>query len=507
MPPSKEERAASDSRINNLRELPHGSRVHISGICGTGTSAVAKLLKDSGYYVTGSDKAFYPPIGNVIREIADEIYEGYSAANLSVRPDFVIIGNAIRRENPEAVFVFENDIPFASMPEAFSALLIGTRDDCPKSVVISGTHGKTTSAAATATMFDISGRKPGYFIGGVPRNLSSGLRKPSLEVKLAERVVVLEGDEYDSAFFAKWSKFHSYRPDIVVITSLEFDHADIYESLDDIIDEFSSLLAVLPKGGSVLVNDASDTLIKLADKWTQDPEIEADISFYGEKEKSKYQIISRKENGGKQHLELNLAGEKVDISSELSGLHNAMNLLAAAAVGSICGLSSGQISESLGQFSGVLRRQTVLGEFSDVLLIEDFAHHPSAVSLTLEGLRERYPDRRLVALFEPRSNTSRRAIFHEQYTRSLSRADEVVIVKSPDTAIYNNTGKAVVLLDSEKLASDVCAEGANAVTVESPMAVKDWVAANARKGDLLVLMSNGSFGGLPQVLPDVLAEL
>ena len=243
----------SENRIKLAATFRPGAHVHFIGICGSGMAQAAVLMKDLGYKVTGSDKAFYPPMGDVVKATAEQIYEGYSAGNLNGKPDLVVIGNNISPNNPEAESVFAQGLSYCSMPELFAAFLIGKRDFCPTSIVVSGTHGKTTTSCAIATFFDVAGFRPGYFVGGVPLNLPSGIRKVNTNIPLSKRVVVLEGDEYDSAFFAKWAKFHSYRPDILVVTSLEFDHADIYDSIEEIELEFDRVARKVPASGTILI--------------------------------------------------------------------------------------------------------------------------------------------------------------------------------------------------------------------------------------------------------------
>ncbi|MFN8390416.1 MAG: Mur ligase family protein [Bdellovibrionota bacterium] len=502
--PSKELNDESRERVRRVAELKPGARIHIAGVCGTGTASVLTLLKALGYHVTGSDKAFYPPMGDVVRSEADHVFEGYSAENLRERPDLVVIGNSLSRNNPEVEYVLEHDIPFASMPEVFAALLIGDRNHCPTSIVIAGTHGKTTTTSATSVLFDEAGRKPGYFIGGMPNDLPGSIRPVDLAIPVAERVVVLEGDEYDSAFFAKYSKFHSYRPDVLVVTSLEFDHADIYNSIEEIELEFTRCARRVPKFGYLVVEDSGERLGPLVERWKSDPEIAATIVRYGERPSSEFKLLKRTVRPGegniRQSLEMELSGLKITCETQLSGAQNAYNLLAVAAVGKLLGLTPDQIQRGIAKFSGVARRQNVIGDKNGILIIEDFAHHPTAVQLTLEGLKEIYPGRRLVAVFEPRSNTSRRNFFQEQYARSFGAADIAVIQELQDTTVYSNTG-AFVPFSVTKLVEDLKANGVNAVSEPNVERIIARLKETVAEGDVVVLMSNGDFGGLPRRLP------
>jgi len=496
-----EKKEEISQRRSALRELKPGDHVYVAGICGTGTAAVASLLKKLGFKVSGSDKAFYPPMGDVVRAVADQIFEGYSAENLNNRPDLVVIGNSLSKDHPEYQRVLADKIPYASMPEVLGELLIGSREACENSVVIAGTHGKTTTSAAMSVLLENAKRKPGYFVGGYVDELEGGIRPHSSEQSSSERVVVLEGDEYDSACFAKWSKFHSYRPDFLVITSLEFDHADIFDSIDDIVDEFEALVRSMPASAHVLICDQYKINQDLAAKWGTDPSVLCRVSLYGRDEKSRFRLWERKSSEGKQKLELELDGKKIEIVTGLSGEHNALNLTAISSVASMLGLSETEISEGIASFSGVKRRQQKVFDNEKVVVIEDFAHHPTAVDLTLAGLKELWPERRLIAVFEPRSNTSRRSFFQESYAKSFSAADLVLIKSVTGDSGYSKRGEDIIALNTEQLVSDIQSNNgifARAISEIDPMVQE--LASLTRDGDLIVLMSNGDFGGIKDKL-------
>ncbi len=473
----------SNERAHFLGQLLPGAHIHISGICGTGTAAVASLLKQLGFKISGSDKAFYPPMGDVVRGITKELHVGYSETNLSSsKPDLVVIGNSLSGSNPEVEYVLSQGIPYASMPEVFQALLIGDRKICPTSIVVSGTHGKTTTSAMIATLFDIAGLKPGFFIGGAPANFKTTIRPVDLSVPLEKRCVVIEGDEYDSAFFAKWPKFLSYRPDVLVVTSLEFDHADIYSSLEEIEAEFRKVVALVPEVGTVLVHD------EVATKFEH-----PNLKRYGEKETSDYRVTSREVLGAEQKLKLLLSGKEVDVVSETSGKHNALNALVTAAVGQIQGLTLEEISAGIREFQGVSRRQQKYQTKKGTTVIEDFAHHPTAVKTTLEGIREQYPDKRIVAVFEPRSNTSRRSFFQDRYQQSFAAADVVVIKEVTEVGGYSKTGEEFIPLDVKQLVLSL--ENA-AVSFPEVAEIQSYLTKELTPDDIVVIMSNGDFGGL-----------
>lgn len=480
-----------DRRLEALERLSPGAKVHVSGICGTGMAQIALLLQEEGYIVSGSDKAFYPPIGPMIRSRVELLFEDYAAQNIAPDCQLVVIGNSLSRGNPEVEHVLEKGIPYVSMPEILGKVLIGDHQHCATSVVVAGTHGKTTTSAAIAVMLEKAGRRPGFFIAGAVLDLPQSIRAVSRDFPPKDRVVVLEGDEYDSAFFAKWAKFRSYRPDIGVITSIEFDHADIYESIEAIVREFQFFAESLPSEGQLLCFSGSSVLRESAQQW------KAPVAFYGHEETDTYRLLCRRpQKGGGQEISVLLQDEKLDFSTPLSGEHNALNLLAAAAIGQQLGLSTPEIAAGLSQFRGVQRRQQELAFRGDIRVIEDFAHHPTAVRLTLEGLREQYPEGRLIAVFEPRSNTSRRNFFQEQYVSSFDAADLAVLQEVSDAGGYQKGDQEIRALNVLQLTRDIGRRGLRALSLPNPGSILDFLKQEVQPGDTVVIMSNGSFGGL-----------
>lgn len=502
--PNQNVEAESLQRIRTVSALKPGARVYVCGICGTGMAAVAELLKQKGFAVAGSDKSFYPPMGDVVRGITSEIYEGYDAKHLDPRPDLVVIGNSIRRDNPEAERVLAEQIPYAAMPEVFAALLIGTRKECPTSVVVSGTHGKTTTTAMIAALLECAGRKPGFFIGGAPKNFSSGIRTVATDIPEQKRAVVLEGDEYDSAFFLKRAKFHSYRPDIAVVTSIEFDHADIYQSIEDIEQEFTEFVRRVPKTGVILVADDGERLQKLTQTWHSDSQIVAPICSYGRNANNACRLLKREATPFGQVVSAVVNGKEMHLETEMLGEHNALNVLATAAVGELLGLSVDEIAGGVRSYQGVKRRQQIIAEAKGITIIEDFAHHPTAVKLTLEGLKERFPKRRLIAVFEPRSNTSRRAFFQNEYAASFAAAGIALILKVDAAGSYSAFQDTITSLDVEKLVNDIKVSGPTAFALNSVDEILVKLSEIISEGDIIVVMSNGDFGGLPKDLPTLL---
>lgn len=495
---------ASAERARRAAALAPGSHVHLIGICGVGMTAAARLMRLLGFRVSGSDKAFYPPMGDEARRLADKIYEGYDIANLTERPDMVIVGNTIWRNNPEAVHAMEQGMLCVSMPELFEGVLIGSYENCGTSVVIAGTHGKTTTTAALATLLDVAGLAPGFFVGGLPLNLPGNIRPVSLSLPPEKRVAIMEGDEYDSAFFAKWPKFHSYRPDIVVMTSLEFDHADIYRSVDEIATEFERLAERVPAAGHILVWDGEPRLRDVMAAVSRRGALKAKLWSYGESADSAFRVVSREVKGQEQKLVFDLRGKQVSVDSQLTGPQNAQNYVAAAAVADLLDVPKSGISSGLHAFTGVARRQHTRADIDGVLVIEDFAHHPTAVRVTLQGLRESYPERRMIVTFEPRTNTSKRACFQQDYVSAFECADIAIIAQLTEAGGYSATGNLVVPLDTARLMDDLHARGKQAYAMKRIDEVRAKLLSLVQPGDLVVLMSNGDFQNL---IPDFIADL
>ncbi len=506
----------SKLRINFVKNLTKGSRVHISGICGTGTGSILVLLKSLGFYVSGSDKAFYPPMGEVVRQYADKVYEGYSSSNLESKPDLVVIGNALSRNNPESEYVFENKIPFCSMPELLSALLIGDHEDVGTSVVVSGTHGKTTTTSLIASILTSAGLEPGYFIGGVPTGevLTTSIKTAGLNIKPQDRVVVLEGDEYDSAWFSKYSKFHSYRPDVLVITNIDFDHGDIFNTIEDIKLEFSKLIKRLPSSGLVVCCTDHENVRDVVDNAISQMSTPPKIISYGETNNPSLLLQNRsfkrstsnsKFSEAIQEIEILYNNKKIILETTLTGKHNALNIIAAYAVASHLGITESEVNKALLKFSPIKRRQQKIFESKDYILIEDFAHHPEEVKTTISGIKESYSPKRLLAIFEPRSNTSRKAFFLEQYKQAFLDAD-VVFIKEVDLASsgYQGLAKDVEALNVEELKQSLVSLGKIVYTSSSVLELEKMITNEITSGDLLLVMSNGDFGGLPKNLSTIL---
>lgn len=455
------------------------------GICGTGMASLAGLLKDSGYDVRGSDEAVYPPMSVMLEERGIRLLQGYAAHHLDDAPDLVIIGNVASRQNAEVAATLDRGLPYLSMPEAIGRLFLETRHP----IVIAGTHGKTTTSALMAWVLTSAGRDPSFLVGGVLRNFdrSFGLgRGPDF---------VIEGDEYETSFFDKGPKFLHYRPRTAIVTSVEYDHAEMFASLDAVKDAFRRFVALVPRDG-LLVCFGDDANVAEVVATASCPR-----ATYGADAGCLWRGRTIGVDSEGMDVEVTRGGVPFGrFRSTLSGPQNLDNVLAVIAAAEARGLAADAIDRGLRTFRGVRRRQEVRGVAAGVAVIDDFAHHPTAVRLTLQGLRERYPDGRLWAVFEPRTNTTRRSVFQEEYGRSFDAADRVVVaaVDHPERAPQGERFSA------EKLVSDLRARGREAVYVPTVEAIVDLVRREAESRDVVAVMSNGAFGGIHQLLLDAL---
>ncbi len=470
-----------------IPDLSPGSHVHFVAVCGVGTGSLAGLLNQQGYRVTGSDENVYPPMSTFLEGIGIDILPGFSEAHLGDRPDLVVIGNAVSRGNPEAEAVLRRGIPYVSLPQALGRFLI----DGKHSVVVAGTHGKTTTTSLMAWVLVAAGLDPSFFIGGIPVNFGSGFRSGG------GPWVVMEGDEYDSAFFDKGPKFLHYQPERVILTSLEFDHADIYRDLAHVKEAFGRLIEIIPSRGSLLVCDqavhAGDLLGGAA----------CPVLSYGAGEAADWQARDIRAGGGRMAFTPCFRDAVEDpVEVPLIGRHNAGNALAVYATAREIGLSPSVIRSAMATFRGVRRRQEIAGEAGGVLVIDDFAHHPTAVADTIGAVREAWPGRRLWAVFEPRSQTSRRRVFLKGFARALAGADRVVL---PD--LYHPEK----IPEEERLSSAELADAVNRRRGDRAAAylpgvddIARVVAREAVERDIVLVMSNGSFGGLPHKIVEAL---
>jgi UDP-N-acetylmuramate: L-alanyl-gamma-D-glutamyl-meso-diaminopimelate ligase len=471
----------ADDNGNVLDTVSPGAvrRIHLVGVAGTGMGSFAGMLKAAGYEVTGSDENVYPPMSDMLRTWGIQALTPYRPENLEVaRPDLVIIGNVIRRVNPEATAVRERRIPSMSFPAALGALFL----DRAHSIVVAGTHGKTTTSSLMAHVLVEAGRDPSFLVGGVTQNYAGNYR-----VGKGAHFVV-EGDEYDTAYFDKGSKFLHYRPRTAILTSVEFDHADIFRDLPHYEATFDKFVRLLPPEGRLAVCAAYPNAVRLAQACP------AKVVTYVAKEGASADYLPRNVSFGPEgaRFEVLEQGQVLGTATlPLSGLHNVENALGVIAAARGLGLSFAEIARGLASFQGVKRRQEVRAELGGILVVDDFAHHPTAVRETIAAIRHRYPQRRLWAIFEPRSNTSRRNIHQEDYASAFTGAARASL-KVPERHDKVPTNEE---LDVPRLCQALQAQGITADHAADVPTLVERTAREAQSGDVLLVMSNGAFGG------------
>jgi len=477
---------ATDDNGNVLSDIAPGSvrRIHLVGVAGTGMGSFAGLLKAAGYEVTGSDQNVYPPMSDMLRAWGIETMTPYAAENLDrAKPDLVIIGNVLRRVNPEATAVRERRVPQMSFPAAFGSLMIGDRH----SVVVAGTHGKTTTSALMAHVLTAAGTDPTFLVGGVMLNYQSNFRYGRGDL------VVVEGDEYDTAYFDKGPKFLHYRARTALLTSVEFDHADIYDDMAHYERAYARFAATLPEDGLLAVSAVYPNAVALARRAAR-----SRVVTYAGKGEADY--AARDVRFGPEGARFSIVGpegESGELLLPMSGHHNVENAVGVYAAARAVGLTAEQVRAGFASFQGVKRRQEIRGEPAGVLVIDDFAHHPTAVRETIDAIRLRYPDRRLWAVFEPRSNTSRRNIHQEEYAHAFDGAARATIrVPEPHDKV-----PADEQLDIGRVVAALRARGIDADADRDVDVLVSRIVQEARAGDVLLVMSNGSFEGLiPKVM-------
>jgi len=462
--------------------------IHLIGICGTAMASLAGLLKQRGYQVTGSDSAAYPPMSDLLRSMHIPIFEPYDEKNVKSRPNLVVVGNAISRGNPELEYVLDQRIPFRSLPEILYDNFLRGREP----IVIAGTHGKTTTTSMLAWIFQVAGLDPSFLVGGIAENFgtSFALRQ--------SRHFIIEGDEYDSAFFDKGPKFLHYFPDAVVLTSVEFDHADIYKDLDAVKTAFKRLVNLVPRRGKIIAFDASTNVDECVAKSF------CPVERYGFEESSEWRVQNMEFGAEETRWTVLRSGEPwADFSFALAGEYNVLNATAAAAMASNYNIPGEKIAEALTTFKSVKRRLEVKAEANGITIIDDFAHHPTAIAETLKALRTRYAGRRLWAVLEPRSNTLRRNVFAAELVRSLSLANEIVIA---------SVFKAESIPEGERLSvsavvSKLKKGGKPARECPDADTIIESITPELRPGDVVAILSNGGFGGIYEKLPQKILAL
>lgn len=453
--------------------------LHFIGICGTAMGSTAVAMRQLGYTVSGSDEKVYPPMSDVLRDAGIKVIEGYSAASLPLDADLYVVGNAISRGNEELEAMLEKRLPYTSMAEMLRREVIQGK----RSFVVSGTHGKTTTTTMLAWIFENAGRNPGYMIGGVPENLPSGARFSHGEL------FVIEGDEYDTAYFDKRSKFLHYLPECAIVNNIEFDHADIFRDLDEIRLTFQRLLNSVPRNGLVLLNGDDKNCLSLKSH--------APVKTVGLGEGCSERIVVTAADADSTSFTLNGAAFRVPMIGEFNVRNAAMCVCAARHAG----LTDDEIRAGLESFRGVRRRQTVRGEVNGITVIDDFGHHPTAIRETLRGFRQKYPGRRLWAVFEPRSNTSRRNVLQGELIEALKAADGSVVaaVANPEKVPEGQR------LDVEAVAKAVVDGGGHCFHEAGTEAILARLKAETKSGDVIIIFSNGGFDGIHGRLVKALA--
>lgn len=458
-------------------------------------ASLAGMLKQRGFRVTGSDAAAYPPMSDFLAELGIAVAQPFDANNLEPRPDLVVVGNAISRGNPELEQLLDQRIPFCSLPQLLHDEFLRGKEV----LVVAGTHGKTTTTSMLAWIFHNAGMQPSFLIGGIAENFGSSFHLGQ------GKHFILEGDEYDTAFFDKGPKFLHYFPDAIILTSVEFDHADIYKDLDAVEIAFKRLVNLVPRRGRIIAFDgATGDTSESASLERCLQKAFCPVERYGSGPRATWQICSLKFEA--TYTSWSVLREQrpwADLQFPLAGEYNVWNATAAAAIATAYGISKEEISAALKTFKSVKRRLEVKAQVNGITIIDDFAHHPTAIAGTLKALRARYAGARLWAILEPRSNTLRRRVLQADLARSLANADQVVVadVFRSESLAENER------LDLFELAADIQRHGGNARIIKDADAIVQAIAPELRSGDVVAILSNGGFSGIYHKLPARLNEL
>jgi UDP-N-acetylmuramate: L-alanyl-gamma-D-glutamyl-meso-diaminopimelate ligase len=480
------------AQISTLSEAFGGKRIHVLGVAGTLMGAFAALLKRNGITVTGSDQNIYPPMSDVLKNAGIECFSPFSAENLDrAKPDLVIVGNVIRKTNPEMEAVTARGIPYQSLPSALEKMILPHKHP----IVVAGTHGKTTTSSIMTWILEQLGEQPSFFVGGVLQNFSESFRITD------SKYMVLEGDEYDTAFFDKVPKFTHYLPRDVILTSIEYDHADIYPNIGAVIAAFEKLADITSPNGYFVACAEYETPLRIAHH------SRAQVLTYG----LGAGVDSRATNIDLSPIGANfnwtIQGQQHKVKTQLTGKHNVLNALACLTLAHARKLDVEKCIAALATYKGVKRRQEVYGQAAGITLIDDFAHHPTAVRETISAIRAKYPSSRLVACFEPRSATSRRRVFQNAYSESFDGADLVFVAK-PYEAATTGTPPAPNpdLFSTEELLAGLQERSKRAKLLVTNDAGIKGLARELKSGDVVLVMSNGSFDGLLPKLLSIISK-
>jgi UDP-N-acetylmuramate: L-alanyl-gamma-D-glutamyl-meso-diaminopimelate ligase len=476
--------------------MTNPKHIHLIGICGTAMAALAGMLQERGFRVTGSDAAAYPPMSTFLESLGIRVAQPFAEVNLGShsdpRPDLVVVGNALSRGNVELERLLDERIPFCSLPQILHDEFLVGKDV----LVVAGTHGKTTTTSMLAWIFETAGLQPSFLIGGIAENFgrSFGLGEG--------KHFILEGDEYDTAFFDKGPKFLHYFPDSVILTSVEFDHADIYKDLDAVETAFKRLVNLVPRRGRIVGFDPGESVGASIDRCLQ--KAFCPVERYGVSDRAAWKIVDLKLNEEKTSWSVLRDGKAwADFEFPLGGEYNVWNATAAAALAANYGISKDVIAKALQTFRSVRRRLEVKAQVNGITIIDDFAHHPTAIEQTILALRARYPQSRLWVVLEPRSNTMRRNVLQEALARSLALADQVVVA-----AIFKSDAiPEAERLDLNRVIDEIQKRGKQARILADADAIVNAIAPELRERDVVAILSNGGFGGIYEKLPQRLRGL
>src|SRR5262245_19452180 len=455
---------------------------HLIGICGTAMASLAGMLQARGHHVTGSDENVYPPMSTMLESLGIAVQQGYRTEHLTPAPDCVIVGNAIPRGNPEVEETLNRKLLYRSQAEVVKEEFLRGHH----SLVVAGTHGKTTTTSIAAWVMDQGGLDPTFLIGGVAQNFGSSFRVTDSEY------AIIEGDEYDTAYFDKGPKFMHYLPELAIVNNIEFDHADIYADLNAVKLAFRRFMNLVPGNGRLIVGWDSPNVREVVESFG--PKLFTQVETFGFTEEAHWQVRNADFSGGTSRFQVALDGQLWgEFQTPLLGEFNLLNCLAVIIAADSWGIPAAQIATALSSFKNVKRRAEVRGEARGVLVIDDFAHHPTAVRETLRALRTKYEGRRLIAVFEPRSWSSRLAVFQDDYVQAFNPADYVVIAGVFDSQKVAERGKA---LNTTELIDGISQQGKPALALPNADEIVQHLVPQLKEGDVVAIMSNGGFGGI-----------
>ena len=468
-----------DMRRNRIPGDP--KRIHLIAVCGTGMGGLACTLKDMGFEITGSDQKAYPPMSDFLRRKGITVLSGFDGKNISYGPDLVIVGNAVTKDNPEVSEMFRMGLSFCSMPQAVSRFMVSGR----KPVVVTGTHGKTTTSSIISWILHESNLDPSFFIGGILRDFDSSYRYGAGEY------IVIEGDEYDTAFFDKGPKFSHYDPHIAVLTSIEFDHADIFADIDHVKSTFGGFISGISRQSTLLACDRDENIVELV------KESRCSVSYYGTGQESEWRLGRISIDPPWTVFETTKGGMAFgSFRTRLMGEHNLLNALSAVAVADTLMIPKEGVAKALASYQGVKRRQEVRGQKRGITVMDDFAHHPTAVRETIGAVKPYYPDGRIVAVFEPRTNSSMRSVFQTVYPGSFQQAD-LICIREPSLLSKIPPDER---FSAEKLVQDLKRSGRDAHYFPDTDTIIDFLVESAMPRDLILVMSNGGFDNIHERL-------